>query len=164
MKVEERDMKNLLIVLAILLAIVALTACDQSKPDTEVLQAPPVPVLTQPASSQQCPNGGVQVTIGSAISVLCNGLDGNTGGLGPVGPKGSPGLDATPVEAIQLCPGVDTYPSVFTEYALCLDNQLYAVYSIPNAFLTLLTPGSYTSKGIGSACNLTVAPNCVVTH
>lgn len=101
---------------------------------------------------------GVQGNQGSA------GADGSQGAQGPSGPAGSPGLNATPVTVVQLCPGATSYPGVFVEVALCINNKLYAVYSIPGSFLTLLPPGSYTSSGIHSACNLTVGPGCQVTH
>jgi len=67
------------------------------------------------------------------------------------------------VTVVQLCPGVPSYPGVFVEVAFCINNELYAVYSSP-VFLTLLTPGAYSSTAIGSACNLTVEPGCVVVN
>lgn len=89
------------------------------------------------------------------------GRDGNDGATGPQGPAGADGQIAT---VVPLCPGVSSYPGVFVEAALCINNQLYGVYSANGGFLTELPPGNYTSNAIGSACNLTVQPNCVVTH
>ena len=87
------------------------------------------------------------------------GPKGDTGSKGDPGPVGQDGKIAT---VVNLCVGVPHYGTVYVETALCINNQLYAVYSVPGAFLTLLTPGAYSSNGIGSACNLTVLPNCVV--
>lgn len=81
---------------------------------------------------------------------------------GDPGPAGSPGLNASSMTIVQLCHGTATYPSVFIEIALCLDNRLYAVYSIPGAFLTYLPPGGYTSIGIGSSCDFRVVAGCVI--
>lgn len=89
------------------------------------------------------------------------GPSGSQGNTGLTGPRGADGQIAT---VVQLCPGVTTYPGVFVEVALCINNQLYGVYSANNGFLTLLVPGSYTSNAIGSACNLTILDNCIVTN
>lgn len=119
-------------------------------------------VTTSPATYDECPNGGVEVTIdGTNTTDICNGAQGNAG---PSGAPGSPGLNATPVTLIQLCPGTPVYPSTFIEYAICIDSQLYGVYSQNGGFLSLLLPGSYTSDGINSTCNLTILPNCGVTN
>lgn len=91
------------------------------------------------------------------------GLPGSNGSNGVNGTNGTNGTNATPVTLVKLCPGAPSH-TVFVEYAICLQGQLYAVYSANGGFLTLLSPGSYSSAGIGSACNLTVAANCVVTH
>lgn len=82
--------------------------------------------------------------------------------VGPPGPAGLDGTDAS-IGIVQLCPGVSTH-SVFVEIALCINNDLYAVYSAHGGFMTYLAPGGYSSNGIGSACNFTVSPNCVVSH
>jgi len=93
-----------------------------------------------------------------------DGQDGDKGDKGDQGDVGAPGAPGTVVTMIKLCPNsTDHYPTVFVEYALCIDSKLYAVYSIPNAFMTLLTPGNYNSTGIGSACNFKVTAGCVVT-
>jgi hypothetical protein len=117
-------------------------------------------VTTAPASYLNCPFGGTDVTIGNSVTIICNGA---TGSQGPQGPSGSPGTNGTVVNIIQLCPGfTPTYPSSFPEVALCIDNQLYGVYSANDGFLSLLTPGTYTSDGINASCTLTILPNCVV--
>jgi hypothetical protein len=64
---------------------------------------------------------------------------------------------------VQFCPGVTTYPQTFSEIGFCINNQLYAVYSIPNAFLTLVPPGMYSSNGINSSCTFNVGLNCEVS-
>lgn len=100
------------------------------------------------------------------------GETGNPGATGPVGPKGDqgdtgpdgrPGADGTLVTLIKFCPNaVASYPLVFPEYGICVNNQIYAVYSGNDGFLTIIPPGRYSSNAIGSACNFTVASNCVI--
>lgn len=89
-----------------------------------------------------------------------DGCNGETGPQGLQGPQGANGAAAT---VVPLCPGVSNY-GVFVEVALCLNDSLYAVYSANGGFLTLLAPGNYSSNAIGSACNLTVAAHCKVSH
>lgn len=74
------------------------------------------------------------------------------------------GTDATPVTPLQLCPGTPSYPSTFIEYALCVQGQLYGVYSANGGFLAVLPYGQYTSDGINSRCNFTVSADCVITY
>lgn len=92
------------------------------------------------------------------------GSTGETGAVGPSGLQGTPGADATPSYMVKLCPGASSYPTVFIEYAICVQGELYGVYSSNGGFLALLPPGNYSSNAIGSACNLTVGPNCAVSH
>lgn len=87
-----------------------------------------------------------------------NGIDGKDGVQGP------PGQDSEPVRVIQLCPGVTNYPTVFVEVALCINKELWGVYSANGGFLTKLPPGAYQSNAIGSACNLVIGPNCQVSQ
>lgn len=115
------------------------------------------------------------ILVGMAILALAacgkgrDGLHGELGERGPkgdsgdtvVGPAGPRGADGEIAEVIQLCPGTSTY-GVFVEVALCINSKLYAVYSANGGFLTYLAPGNYASNAIGSACNLTVLPNCRV--
>jgi hypothetical protein len=62
---------------------------------------PAIQVVTQPATALQCANGGIQVSIGTNVQVICNGVDGATGpqgapGLnGSTGPQGTPGLNGS---------------------------------------------------------------------
>ena len=90
------------------------------------------------------------------------GAPGNTGPQGPSGPQGPAGVNAPVVTTIKLCPSTPIYPNVFVEYAICLQGNLYGVYSANGGFLALLPPGNYQSNGIGSSCNFSVAANCVV--
>lgn len=92
------------------------------------------------------------------------GVKGDPGQNGIDGQNGKDGADATPVTMVQLCPGVQSYLGVFVESAICLNGKLYGVYSANGGFLTELPPGTYSSNAIGSACNLTIGANCVVTH
>lgn len=88
------------------------------------------------------------------------GINGTNGTNGVTGPAGADGTVITPV---QFCPNVtSSYPSTFPEVGLCVNGSIYAVYSANDGFLTLIPPGTYVSNAIGSACNFTVFPNCVV--
>lgn len=125
------------------------------------LQGPAVPILTHPASSTECPTGGTIVSVGDSSITVCNGT---VGPIGIPGIPGVPGTDITPISIVPLCPGTTHYPSTFIEIAFCIANNLYAVYSANDGFLTYVPPGNYSSNAIGSSCNLTVHPNCVITH
>lgn len=92
------------------------------------------------------------------------GQDGTPGERGDVGERGPAGADGIIASVVPLCPGVTSYPNTFVEVALCINNELYGVYSANGGFLTHLPPGTYSSNAIGSACSLTVALDCVVTH
>lgn len=94
------------------------------------------------------------------------GIPGNTGPIGETGatgPQGAAGADGTIIVPIQFCPGVTpTYPNKFPEYGLCINNQVYAVYSANDGFLTLTPPGTYNSNAVGSNCNFKILVNCVI--
>lgn len=94
------------------------------------------------------------------------GLTGSTGATGAQGATGPSGADGTQITPVQLCPSsyVPTYPSVFPETALCINGSLFAVYSANDGFLTLLTPGGYSSNGINSSCSFTVVSGCTITN
>jgi len=101
------------------------------------------------------------VVLSLLAAVGCQG-QGPQGIQGDAGPRGA---DGTQITIVQFCPGVTpTYPTTFPEVGLCIDNQLYAVYSANNGFLVLVTPGRYSSNAIGSSCSFTVLPNCVVNQ
>lgn len=89
------------------------------------------------------------------------GAAGPQGETGPAGERGLPGPEEH-FTTVRFCAQPSTYPTLFAEYGICTGGHLYAVYSIPNAFLTLIPPGRYSSTGINSTCNFTVLPNCVV--
>lgn len=93
-----------------------------------------------------------------------DGEPGLPGERGPVGPQGPAGADGQLATVVKLCPGTTAYPAVFVEVALCINNGLYGVYSANGGFLTYFPPGNYSSAGIGSSCNLTVLPNCLVVN
>lgn len=136
-------MRNMKIAL-VLLAVAALVACGKGK-DGQV------------GSNGSSGPKGDQGIIGPV------GPGGSDGSTGPQGPQGPAGADGQPAQVVLLCPGVSNY-GTFVEVGLCINNRLYGVYSANGGFLTELAPGSYTSNAIGSACNLTVQDNCVVTH
>lgn len=112
-------------------------------------------------------NDGTSGTNGTNGHDGSNGVDGHDGApgqsiIGPQGPSGAPGVDAPRITIVPLCPGHTSYPGVFIEVALCIEGQLYAVYSKNDGFLTLIPPGGYHSNAVGSACDLNVKPNCEV--
>lgn len=114
------------------------------------------------------------------------GKDGSTGPTGPQGPtgptgatgsiglpgvngtngsNGQNGTNGTVITPIRFCPGpAPTYPSIFPEYGIKIGTNIYAVYSIPNAFLTLVIPGHYSSTGIGSNCSFTLHLDGSITY
>lgn len=108
-------------------------------------------VATEIDPSPAAPNGGARITCGDTSAVVLNGVN------------GAPG---TVVEAIKLCPQAPSYPTVFVEYALCVDNDLYAVYNPSSGrdFLSFIPPGAYNSTAVGSACNFTVSGGCQISH
>lgn len=85
------------------------------------------------------------------------------GATGAQGPQGKPGAS---VGTIQFCAGqVQSYPTSFPEYGLCIGNELYAVYwDTHNAFLAKITAGTYQATSTGLQCTFTVASNCVVIN
>lgn len=107
---------------------------------------------------------GYQGPIGQQGLAGKDGTNGHDGAKGDTGASGHDGQNATPVTMVNLCPGVSTYPGVFVEIGICLQGKLYGVYSANGGFLTELPPGTYSSNAIGSACNLMIGANCVVTH
>jgi hypothetical protein len=162
-----------------------LTACGgperhttRSIPGTPGQDAEPC-VVTQDASGTTvtCPASSVfipkakdgETVIGPAgkDGESIQGPKGDSGEsiIGPRGEAGRDGVDATPVEMIQLCPNLTpTYPSTFVESAICVDNKLYGVYSSPAAFLAELPPGVYVSNGINATCTFTVKENCEIAY
>lgn len=107
---------------------------------------------------------GYQGPIGQQGLTGKGGTNGRDGLKGDTGASGHDGQNATPVTIVQLCPGVNSYSVIFVEVGICLQGKLYGVYSANGGFLTELLPGTYSSNAIGSACNLTIGANCVVTH
>ena len=112
--------------------------------------------------------------VGAILAVLAlNQGCGRQGDVGPqgtpgasvVGPQGVTGVNGSTVTPILLCSGVTpSYPNTFPEYAICLNNQLYGVYSSQGGFMALLPPGTYTSDGINASCTVTVGLNCQVSN
>ncbi len=92
------------------------------------------------------------------------GASGQNGLVGETGASGSQGLPGTSVQPIQLCPPsfVPTYPNIFVEYGLCINNEMWGVYSQNGGFMTKLPPGTYSSNGINASCTFVILPNCVI--
>lgn len=162
---DEAYMVGVFFVMALVALALFFAGCSgcATKQGTQGIQGIPgvaIPVSSQPADVSICPAGGIEVTVGNSITDVCNGIAGATGAKGT---QGQSGTNATPITIVQLCPGfVPSYPNIFPESALCIDSQLYGVYSANGGFLALLTPGTYSSDGINASCNLTILPNCVV--
>lgn len=202
--------EQLLLMLGIamlLMAMLALSGCDGlGDHGPQGMPGPSLPVLTQPATVGECPEGGTDITVGSTLITVCNGNTGATGAPGSNGSNGSngsPGQDGTSCSVLQLstgavvsctdgtnayiangeqgppgsntpptsavtvvplCSDTTVYPVVFSEVGLCINNQLFGVYSENDGFLSYLPPGNYVSHGHGSSCYLTVQANCAVIH
>lgn len=100
--------------------------------------------------SVAAPNGGSLITCQDGTnSLVLNGTNGTNG---------------TVIKAVQFCAGTPTYPSTFPEIGFQIDGVLYAVYSIPNAFLAVIPPGTYSSNGINSSCSFTVNNDGSITR
>jgi|ERR1035437_2263438 hypothetical protein len=140
-------------IIFLVLTISMLAACGGKTGDAGSIGATGAPGVSGPTGAT-----GPQGTDGT------NGTNGSDGATGPQGVPGTNGTNATPVTVVTLCPGVSTYPSTFVEIALCLNNNLYAVLSEHDGFLTYLPPGKYESKALDSSCDLTVHPGCVISH
>jgi len=142
----------------IVIASVLLLGCQEGA----VIQGPSPTVTTAPATVVECPNGGTDVDVNNKVTTICNGVD---GGIGPVGPVGPPGNNATPVTVVQFCPNnKPVYPSVFPEVGLCLNGNLYGVYSQNDGFMAYLPPGLYESNAVGSQCTFTITANCGIIN
>lgn len=91
------------------------------------------------------------------------GDPGANGKDGTDGTNGANGVDATPVTLVKLCPGDTVYASSFPEYALCINDELYAIYSSVAA-LVKIPPGTYSSSSAGSSCAFTVVDGCEIQN
>lgn len=106
---------------------------------------------------------GIQGAVGPQGIQGVMGPQGVQGIIGPQGIPGVPGNPGTLVTFVKLCPGSSSYPTVFIEYALCVNNSLFAVYSANGGFGILVPDGYYTSNGIGSSCNFHVN-GCTISY
>lgn len=160
--------------LSIILSSLLLTACpgprgDQGESGSTVVGSSGSNgtngLNAQPCSVINATNGALIVCPDGTQQFVSNGVDGQSivGPQGPVGLSGSNGIDATPITLVQFCPGTTVYPSTFVEIGLCISNNIYAVYSANNGFLTYIPPGNYSSNAIGSSCSFTVLPNCQIS-
>lgn len=99
---------------------------------------------------------------------VIQGEKGEPGQVGPVGPQGPAGAPGSSIEQVKLC---DDDTSAYPEYALKIDNQIYAVYwgTTPTsngqkqAFLALIIPGTYQSTG-GNGCRFRVELDGSITR
>lgn len=91
-----------------------------------------------------------------------DGAQGSPGNPGSAGPQGATGANGATINVVTFCPGTTSFPTTFLEVGLCINNQIYGVYSANNGFLALLPPGTYNSNAVGSNCDFTIAANCVV--
>ena len=122
--------------------VTLLTGCAELNPQ------PPM-IFTGCRVSTVAQGSLIQCTDGSS-SLLLNGTNGTSGSI---------------INAVQFCPNVSpSYPSTFPEVGFCIGNQIYAVYSALDGFMTLITPGLYESNAIGSSCTFTVKPNCIISN
>lgn len=114
---------------------------------------------------------GIQGEIGATGAAGEKGDTGATGAQGIQGVQGSKGdsgkdgKDAVSIITIQFCPGfIQSYPSVFAESGVCIDNKMFGVYSANGGFLAELPPGAYSSNGINASCTFKIEENCKVSY
>jgi len=168
-RITDKEQYMMIVFLILMLVAIAVLLGGCAKGDTGAPGAAGAPgsspiLSVLPASPAVCPNGGYTLLItnpdgSQQTAEACNGIQGQQG------PQGNPGQDATPVTVVQFCQGVTpAYPSSFPEYGICLDNQLYGIYSANGGFLALLPPGTYSSDGINASCTFTIAQNCQVSQ
>jgi hypothetical protein len=97
------------------------------------------------------------------------GIKGDKGDKGDTGAVGAQGIQGTAgvagVTSIKFCPNLtDSYGTQYSEYGLCVDNKIYAVYWSNNqAFMTRLSNGNYTTTTPFGNCTFTVQ-DCTVTQ
>lgn len=82
---------------------------------------------------------------------------GNRGKMGKTGMPGQDGQDAE-IITVKFCPNlIDSYGTQYSEYGVCINNKVYAVYSTNNqSFLTELSAGRYTTTTPFGNCQFTV--------
>lgn len=119
--------------------------------------------LNQNANALKPRNGDPMKNV-FLLSLLALTACGAQGPTGTNGTNGSNGTDGSTITTVQFCSASTVYPSTFSEVGLCINGNLWAVYSANDGFLTEIVPGAYTSDGIGSSCNFTVLPNCIVSN
>lgn len=146
MRQQDKDMRTVLVVFAVA-ALLALLTTSCQHATTELGEQ-----LGCHVAGNGCPS----------VNMDDPNLRGPQGPQGVAGSTGATGPAGTTVREVQLCPGTTTYPTVFVEVALCINNTLYAVYSKNDGFLVRLVPGRYSSNAVGSSCSFTVFPNCEV--
>lgn len=127
----------------ILIVYMLLIGCSQGPAGTPGASGNSCTVSQIPVNST-APNGGALVSCTDGTSALI--------------------LNGTVIKPVQFCPGTPSYPSVFPEVGFMVNNVLYAVYSQNGGFLTLVSPGYYTSNAIGSRCNFTVNADYSITN
>ncbi len=161
-------MRNLMFIVMLL----ALASCGKLEvlkgeagtngaPGKDGLSCMVTPIAATGIVADPAQYGGALLSCPNGSQLLTNGAPGVQGLDGAQGLPGTPGQVVLP---LQLCPGTPSYPSTFIEVAFCINNELWAVFSVNGGFLTKLTPGTYSSNAVGSSCNFNVEPSCVITH
>ena len=139
-------MKQSLIVLIGFLGFVGCVG-----PDTQQVVSP-----AQSCTVASTSTGAVITCPDGTSSLVLNGAP---------GANGQNGANGTVITPIQFCAGiVPSYPSTFPEVGFCINNNIYAVYSANDGFMSLVTPGTYSSDGINASCTFTVLPNCKIQN
>lgn len=174
-------MKIAVFLFLIAVAVFFATGCSKSVTGAKGDRGSPAaqPMLsTSPATTTECPTGGLEVvsSIGlktAVIGVVCNGapgpvgapgVNGSDGRDGNSGSDGKDGQDGTKIEFIQFCAGAPSYPSEFPEVGIKVGSSVYAVYSTHGGFLTYLPPGAYLSDAVGSSCNFVINSDGSITR
>jgi hypothetical protein len=171
----------------ILLSVLLLTtaACTQNARFTAIPS-----VSQRPATPSECTNGGIVVTVNGTENIICNGANGSDGSPGSscsvASMIGGATITCTDGTSAVVLNGQDGAPAtglgikeivhpcgqlgVTTEILLRLtDNTIIAHYAgngTHQQFLSLLTPGNYSTTGVSGNCNFNIgpAPNYNVTY
>lgn len=94
------------------------------------------------------------------LIVLCLILSACAGSKGDLGATGANGAAVT---VVTFCPGTTPPPlSTFPVTGLCINNQVYGIYTSSTSFLGVLPVGSYNAASIDSACSFNILPDCVI--
>lgn len=149
-------MRNLLLILAVFF----ITACDNTSRLLDCIDGCSISDGQDGqdgAEGAQGPAGqdGINGASCSVASVPSGAIVSCTDGSSELVLNGTDGIDATPIETIELCPTVAG--GSFKEYLLRINGALYGVYASGSRIgLTRLSPGNWVTTD-GRSCHFTIS-------